>query len=95
MTITNLETVTAIEETIEETIETEATLTTVTVATTTIGETMTILAILGSSEERASDSPGQEDNSYGSPTDDTQSSDSSSQEGSHNDNTEIMERRII
>ena len=88
MTITNLETVTAIEETIEETIETEATLTTVTAATTTIGETMTILAILGSSEERASDSPGQEDNSYGSPTDDTQSSDSSSQEGSHNDNTE-------
>ena len=51
MTITNLETVTAIEETIEETIETEATLTTVTAATTTIGETMTILAILAAVRE--------------------------------------------
>jgi hypothetical protein len=46
MTITNLETVTAIGETIGETIETEVTLTTVTAVTTTIGETMTILATL-------------------------------------------------
>ena len=41
-----------------------------------------------SGEGRASDSTSQADNSYGSPTDDTQSGESSSQEGSHNDDTE-------
>ena len=87
MTITNLETVTAIEETIEETIETEATLTTVTAVTTTIGETMTILATLARSgglqivrvkQTTRMDLPPTIHNLANLPP----------QEGSHNDNTE-------